>query len=264
MTFSLNWRLLLAIHLKYTRWSALTCCAWRWFSLTHARTHPHLETVYSRYAYFTSPMLNGFALSQSGSSFATEAGSSCALLFEKLPEIGQEQSQWSDTEIRDATNLVHQNLQRLDSYLSFVVSGFLLFTFVFFIFKCEICLLIFNIVFTFWTIVYNSTIGEKACMYLHTQDGVVICLLSNGFLVQPNSCLCHLLSIFSSQWQCQRVGGSIKDIEIICMIGFVNPRSIYLYWSKILAKKLWTTEVLAINSKWRLWWDQDLLYWSHN
>lgn len=67
-----------------------------------------------------------------------EAGSSCALLFEKLPEIGEEYSQWSDTDIKDAINLIHHNLHRLDSYLSFVVSEVLLFNVFFFIFKCDV------------------------------------------------------------------------------------------------------------------------------
>jgi len=61
-----------------------------------------------------------------------EGGSSCALVFEKLPQIDQGQSQWTDTEISDAMNLMHQNLRRLDSYLSFIVSGFLLVFSVFF------------------------------------------------------------------------------------------------------------------------------------
>ncbi|ONK61450.1 uncharacterized protein A4U43_C08F30040 [Asparagus officinalis] len=59
---------------------------------------------------------------KSDNSFVVEEGSSCALIFEKLPEIGQEESQWTDTEIKDAMNLVHQNLKKLDSYLSFVLS----------------------------------------------------------------------------------------------------------------------------------------------
>lgn len=54
--------------------------------------------------------------------FSSNDGNSCALTFEKLREIDPERSQWTDTEIRDATNLIYQNLQRLDSYLSFIVS----------------------------------------------------------------------------------------------------------------------------------------------
>ncbi|KAG5109516.1 hypothetical protein AAZX31_14G036800 [Glycine max] len=46
---------------------------------------------------------------------------STPLLFEKLPEINQEGSQWTDCEIRDAINSVYQNLDKLDSYISFLV-----------------------------------------------------------------------------------------------------------------------------------------------
>ncbi|KAF3455254.1 hypothetical protein FNV43_RR05702 [Rhamnella rubrinervis] len=44
------------------------------------------------------------------------------LLFEKLPEVNQEGSQWTDCEIKDAINLVYLNLSKLDSYLSFLVA----------------------------------------------------------------------------------------------------------------------------------------------
>ncbi|RVW90755.1 Protein DGS1, mitochondrial [Vitis vinifera] len=44
------------------------------------------------------------------------------LVFEKLPDINQEGSQWTDCEIRDAINLIYQNLYKLDSYLSILVS----------------------------------------------------------------------------------------------------------------------------------------------
>lgn len=44
------------------------------------------------------------------------------LLFEKLPQVNQEGSQWTDCEIRDAINLVYQNLQKLDSHLSVLVA----------------------------------------------------------------------------------------------------------------------------------------------
>nr|CAD1817256.1 unnamed protein product [Ananas comosus var. bracteatus] len=57
---------------------------------------------------------------KSDNMFSSNDGNSCALTFEKLPEIDPERSQWTDTEIRDATNLIYQNLQRLDSYLSFI------------------------------------------------------------------------------------------------------------------------------------------------
>ncbi|KAK9273459.1 hypothetical protein L1049_018269 [Liquidambar formosana] len=44
------------------------------------------------------------------------------LLFEKLPEVNQEGSQWTDCEVRDAINLIYQNLQKLDSHLSVLVA----------------------------------------------------------------------------------------------------------------------------------------------
>ncbi|KAL4384324.1 hypothetical protein GQ457_15G028600 [Hibiscus cannabinus] len=47
---------------------------------------------------------------------------SFALLFERLPELNQEESQWTDSEINDALNLVCHNLQELDSYLALMVA----------------------------------------------------------------------------------------------------------------------------------------------
>ncbi|KAL5583066.1 hypothetical protein UlMin_015508 [Ulmus minor] len=44
------------------------------------------------------------------------------LLFDKLPEVNQEGSQWTDCEVKDAINLVYQNLTKLDSYVSFLVA----------------------------------------------------------------------------------------------------------------------------------------------
>ncbi|GFY80504.1 dgd1 suppressor 1 [Actinidia rufa] len=43
------------------------------------------------------------------------------LMFEKLPEVNQEGSQWTDCEIRDAINLIYENLYKLDSYLTDLV-----------------------------------------------------------------------------------------------------------------------------------------------
>lgn len=43
------------------------------------------------------------------------------LLFEKLPEINQEGSQWTDCEINDVIKLVYQNLNKLDSYICLMV-----------------------------------------------------------------------------------------------------------------------------------------------
>ncbi|KAK7372723.1 hypothetical protein VNO80_06110 [Phaseolus coccineus] len=46
---------------------------------------------------------------------------SIPLLFEKVPEINHEGSQWTDCEIRDAINSIYQNLDKLDAYISFLV-----------------------------------------------------------------------------------------------------------------------------------------------
>ncbi|KAE8673641.1 Dgd1 suppressor 1 isoform 2 [Hibiscus syriacus] len=59
-------------------------------------------------------------LRQSGSS--VDETYSFALLFERLPELNREESQWSNSEINDSINLVCQNLQELDSYLAFMVA----------------------------------------------------------------------------------------------------------------------------------------------
>lgn len=44
------------------------------------------------------------------------------VLFEQLPEVNEEGSQWTDCEITDAINLVYQNLNKLDLHLSTIVS----------------------------------------------------------------------------------------------------------------------------------------------
>ncbi|XP_071723110.1 protein DGS1, mitochondrial-like [Rutidosis leptorrhynchoides] len=54
--------------------------------------------------------------------FSAHGSSSIPLLFDKLPEVNQEGSQWTDCEIRDAANVVYQNLDKLDLYLSRIVS----------------------------------------------------------------------------------------------------------------------------------------------
>ncbi|XP_014502714.1 protein DGS1, mitochondrial [Vigna radiata var. radiata] len=46
---------------------------------------------------------------------------SIPLLFEKVPEINQEESQWTDCEIRNAINSIYQNLDKLDAYISLLV-----------------------------------------------------------------------------------------------------------------------------------------------
>ncbi|KAI4383709.1 hypothetical protein MLD38_009515 [Melastoma candidum] len=56
--------------------------------------------------------------------FRAEESQLHSLAFERLPEVTDENSQWSDCEIRDATNLVYQNLHKLESYLSAIVSKY--------------------------------------------------------------------------------------------------------------------------------------------
>ncbi|XP_073155117.1 protein DGS1, mitochondrial [Henckelia pumila] len=57
---------------------------------------------------------------QSGSS--VDGSFSLPLMFTKLPAVNQEGSQWTDCETRDAINLIYENLHRLNSYLSVLVS----------------------------------------------------------------------------------------------------------------------------------------------
>ncbi|KAL6175027.1 hypothetical protein ACLB2K_051670 [Fragaria x ananassa] len=52
---------------------------------------------------------------------SVEGSYSLPLVFEKLPEINQDRSQWSDSEIRDSINLISQNLEKLESHLTFIV-----------------------------------------------------------------------------------------------------------------------------------------------
>lgn len=59
------------------------------------------------------------AMRQSDSS--VDGTYSIPLLFEKLPEINQEGSQWTDCEIRDAISSVYQNLDKLESYICSLV-----------------------------------------------------------------------------------------------------------------------------------------------
>ncbi|XP_027938716.1 protein DGS1, mitochondrial [Vigna unguiculata] len=46
---------------------------------------------------------------------------SIPLLFEKVPKIHQEGSQWTECEIRNAINSIYQNLDKLDAYISLLV-----------------------------------------------------------------------------------------------------------------------------------------------
>ncbi|WVZ13937.1 hypothetical protein V8G54_011503 [Vigna mungo] len=47
---------------------------------------------------------------------------SIPLLFEKVPEINQEESQWTDCETRNAINSIYQTLDKLDAYISLLVA----------------------------------------------------------------------------------------------------------------------------------------------
>ncbi|KAG5566353.1 hypothetical protein RHGRI_002075 [Rhododendron griersonianum] len=53
---------------------------------------------------------------------SVEGSYSFPLMLEKLPEVNQEGSQWTDCESRDAINLIYENLHKLDSYLADLVA----------------------------------------------------------------------------------------------------------------------------------------------
>ncbi|XP_041989556.1 protein DGS1, mitochondrial-like [Salvia splendens] len=57
---------------------------------------------------------------QTGSS--VDGSYSIPLIFAQLPEVNQEGSQWTECVVKDAINLIYGNLQKLDSYLSVIVS----------------------------------------------------------------------------------------------------------------------------------------------
>nr|GMD23006.1 protein DGS1, mitochondrial [Ipomoea batatas] len=52
---------------------------------------------------------------------SVEGSYSGPLMFEKLPEVNQDGSRWTDSEVQDAINFINQNLQKLESYLSTIV-----------------------------------------------------------------------------------------------------------------------------------------------
>nr|GMD21431.1 protein DGS1, mitochondrial [Ipomoea batatas] len=52
---------------------------------------------------------------------SVEGSYSGPLMFEKLPEVNRDGSQWTDSEVQDAINFINQNLQKLESYLSTIV-----------------------------------------------------------------------------------------------------------------------------------------------
>ncbi|CAN6810839.1 unnamed protein product [Brassica oleracea var. botrytis] len=55
------------------------------------------------------------------SDFSIDGSYSMPLVFDRLPEVNEEGSQWTDCELTDAINLVHKNLEKLNSYLSVMV-----------------------------------------------------------------------------------------------------------------------------------------------
>ncbi|KAJ0260845.1 Protein DGS1 [Hirschfeldia incana] len=50
-----------------------------------------------------------------------DGSNSMPLVFDRLPGVNEEGSQWTDCELTDAINLVHKNLEKLNSYLSVMV-----------------------------------------------------------------------------------------------------------------------------------------------
>ncbi|KDP34558.1 hypothetical protein JCGZ_11108 [Jatropha curcas] len=53
---------------------------------------------------------------------SVDGNCSFPLLFETLPEVNREGSQWTDHEMTDSIDLVYKNLQKLDSFLSLIVA----------------------------------------------------------------------------------------------------------------------------------------------
>lgn len=93
-------------------------------------THPEkslpalLVTINSIFSQLEASLVNIHPSYERGSSVGAIANNSFLLQFEKLPEISEEGSQWTDCEIRDAINLIYQNLNKLDSHLSLIVAKY--------------------------------------------------------------------------------------------------------------------------------------------
>ncbi|OVA14820.1 Nuclear control of ATP synthase 2 [Macleaya cordata] len=81
-----------------------------------------LVTINSLFSKLEASMNHQHEMCQSISSVSVGGSNPICLQFEKLPEINEEGSQWADCEIRDAINLIYQNLQKLDSYSSLIVA----------------------------------------------------------------------------------------------------------------------------------------------
>lgn len=78
----------------------------------------NFPNIYFELLIFISP----YTMNTMQSDSSVEGSNSSPLLFEMLPKVNQEGSQWTDCEVRDAINLIYQNLLKLDSYLSDLVS----------------------------------------------------------------------------------------------------------------------------------------------
>uniref|UniRef100_A0A0D9VUJ5 Uncharacterized protein n=1 Tax=Leersia perrieri TaxID=77586 RepID=A0A0D9VUJ5_9ORYZ len=76
-----------------------------------------LNTVFSKLEVKLQNVCEGQAL------LFTHDGSSSELLFERLPEIDDESSEWTEISSIDAISLVYQNLQKLDNFVSSQISS---------------------------------------------------------------------------------------------------------------------------------------------
>ncbi|KAL5719467.1 hypothetical protein ACHQM5_012239 [Ranunculus cassubicifolius] len=83
-----------------------------------------LVDINSLFSELEASLTNMHPLHENGSSVCVDGSNTYPLQFEKLPEISEEGSQWTDCEIRDAINLIYQNLNKLDTYLSLVVTKY--------------------------------------------------------------------------------------------------------------------------------------------
>ncbi|XP_076926102.1 protein DGS1, mitochondrial-like [Bidens hawaiensis] len=79
-----------------------------------------LRTINALFSELETSIEHVSAIRQPGSS--VDGSYSAPLLFEKLPGINQEGSQWTDCAIRENINLIYLNLSKLDVYLSLLVA----------------------------------------------------------------------------------------------------------------------------------------------
>ncbi|XP_058107357.1 protein DGS1, mitochondrial isoform X2 [Magnolia sinica] len=83
-----------------------------------------LMTINDLFSKLEASIGHPYEIFKSDYSAFVDGNNTFSLQFEKLPEIDQERSQWTDCEIRDAINLIYQNLNSFDSYLSLLVSRY--------------------------------------------------------------------------------------------------------------------------------------------